>query len=108
MRNLKLFSALGCAYAALILSAPASAQNEDVAAPVAEGQPVETIAVEGDAADDDGPLRGTVTDDSDWKDIGIAIPGFATNRNAPTPANSSGTAALGKEIARVITANLRN
>ncbi len=47
---------------------------------------------------------GTLTNE----DLGIAIPAFATPSNAPTPANASGTTALGVELARVITANLRN
>ena len=69
---------------------------------------VEDVAIEGEALDEDGPLRGTVTDESDWQDLGVAIPAFATDRDAPTPANADGTRALGREIARVITANLRN
>jgi TolB protein len=89
---------------AALIAAPAAAQ--DLGAPVGEDQPVESIAVEGDSAD--GPLRGTVTDESAWSDIGIAIPAFATDRERATPANEGGTGALGREIARVITANLRN
>ncbi|OYW91676.1 MAG: hypothetical protein B7Z23_07645 [Pseudomonadales bacterium 32-61-5] len=60
------------------------------------------------AADDEGGLTGSVTDESAWQDLGIAIPSFATNANVPTPANTEGTAALGRELARVITADLRN
>ncbi|MEL7447247.1 MAG: Tol-Pal system protein TolB, partial [Pseudomonadota bacterium] len=87
-----------------VSSVSAHAQNEDLGEPVGEGGAVENIAVEGD----DGPLRTTVTDDSDWDDLGIAIPAFATDRDQPTPANADGTASLGREIARVITANLQN
>jgi TolB protein len=57
---------------------------------------------------DEGGLTGSTTDESAWADIGIAIPSFATDRNTETAANSSGTSALGTELARVITANLRN
>ena len=57
---------------------------------------------------DEGGLSLTVTDESDWQDLGIAIPAFATDRDMETPANAQGTAALGREIARVITANLRD
>ncbi|MEM7666435.1 MAG: Tol-Pal system beta propeller repeat protein TolB [Pseudomonadota bacterium] len=92
---------------AALMTVPALAQNQDLGAPVGEGGPVESVSVLG-GDDDDGPLRGTVTDESDWRDLGIAIPAFATDRDQPTPANASGTAALGSEIARVITANLQN
>ncbi len=93
---------------ATLIASPALAQDAgsaDLGEPLAEGGVVADIAIEGD---DDGPLRGTVTDESDWEDLGIAIPAFATNRDAATPANADGTSALGQEIARVITANLRN
>ncbi len=49
----------------------------------------------------------TVTADS-WNDLGIAIPAFATNADVATPANSSGTGALGTELARVVFNDLRN
>jgi TolB protein len=58
--------------------------------------------------DDEGGLTGSVTDDSAWQDLGIAIPAFATNREVPTPANSQGTTALGLELARVVFNDLRN
>ncbi len=87
------------------LATTATAQNQDLGEPVGEGGEVEGLAIE---EDDDGPLRGTVTDESDWSDIGVAIPAFAADRDQPTPANADGTAALGREVARVITANLRN
>lgn len=58
--------------------------------------------------DDVGGLTGSVTDESDWQDLGIAIPAFATNANVPTAANTEGTASLGRELARVITADLQN
>jgi len=101
--SLTLISAL-----ALLIGAPAIAQNQDLGEPLAEGGAVQPLAIGGDEAEDDGPLRGTVTDESDWRDLGIAIPAFATDRDQATPANADGTAALGREIARVITANLRN
>ncbi len=96
----KLFLLLSAA----MLASPLAAQ--DLGAPIGGDQPVEQVAVEGD--DDGGPLRGTVTDENAWSDIGIAIPAFATDRDRPTPANEAGTGALGREVARVITANLRN
>ncbi len=92
---------------AMLLAGPAYAQNEDLGEVLGDGGEVEAVAVEGEE-EDFGPLRGTVTDESDWEDLGIAIPAFATDRNRRTPANADGTEALGREIARVITANLRN
>ena len=89
---------------AALVATPLAAQ--DLGAPIPQDQQVESVAIEGEDAD--GPLRGTVTDESAWSDIGIAIPAFATDRDRPTPANEAGTGALGREVARVITANLRN
>ena len=57
---------------------------------------------------DEGGLTGSVSDEKEWQDLGIAIPAFATDANRPTPANAQGTGALGVEVARVITADLRN
>ncbi|MEM8725234.1 MAG: Tol-Pal system beta propeller repeat protein TolB [Pseudomonadota bacterium] len=92
---------------AACVAAPAIAQDTDLGEPVGEGGEVESLSISGED-EDDGPLRGTVTDESDWQDLGIAIPAFATQRDQVTPANANGTAALGREVARVITANLRN
>jgi TolB protein len=55
-----------------------------------------------------GGLSGSVSDDADWQDLGIAIPGFATNADVPTAASAGSTAALGRSVAQVITADLRN
>jgi len=94
---------------AMSLSGASQAQAQDLTEPLGEGGAVETVATEGSDEDsDEGGLVFTVTDTSDWEDLGIAIPAFATNRDAATPANADGTGALGQEIARVITANLRN
>ncbi|MEM6476263.1 MAG: Tol-Pal system beta propeller repeat protein TolB [Pseudomonadota bacterium] len=60
------------------------------------------------AQEDEGGLTGSTTDDADWQDLGIAIPAFVPDRDQPTAANANGTGALGQEIARVITSNLRN
>ncbi|MEL6877152.1 MAG: Tol-Pal system beta propeller repeat protein TolB [Pseudomonadota bacterium] len=101
MKNLKQI-----AWIALLLSTPTLAQNQDLGEPVGEGGSVETTDIGAD--DPDGPLRGTVTASGNLDDLGVAIPAFATDRERPTPANSDGTGALGREMARVITANLRN
>ncbi len=58
--------------------------------------------------DTDEGLSLTVTDESDWQDLGIAIPAFATDANVPTLANAQGTAALGRDLGRVITSDLRD
>ena len=66
------------------------------------------IAAEPVLAEEEEVLTGTVTDDSAWQDLGIAIPAFATNADQPTPAHAGGTAALGTELARVVFNDLRN
>jgi TolB protein len=88
------------------LSAPALAQQID-AAPVVPAGPAPVVTLPPPAADDGG-LTGSVSDDSAWKDLGIDIPGFATDADKPTPASAGGTAALGNAIGEVITADLRN
>ncbi len=84
----------------MMLALPLAAQ-QNTATPEVVPPPPE--ALEGE-----GGLQVTVTDESAWQDLGIAIPAFATNANVSTPANTQGTAALGLELARVITADLRN
>ena len=86
---------------ALTMAAPAVAQNQDLGEAMPEGQDVETV-------EEDGGLEVTVSYEGRLDDLGIAIPAFATDRNASTQANASGTAALGVELARVITADLKN
>ncbi|MCP5397057.1 MAG: Tol-Pal system protein TolB [Sphingomonadaceae bacterium] len=99
-------------FAALIfafsLSAPVAAQDLGERPPADSA--IESAFESGpvaDAAEEDG-LSFTVTDESEWQDLGIAIPAFATDRERPTPANANGTTALGLELARVITADLKN
>ncbi len=86
---------------ALVLSAPLAAQNQDLGQPVAEGGEVETV-------DEGEGLNVNVSYEGRLDDLGIAIPAFAADRNVPTPANANGTGALGRELARVITSDLRN
>ena len=57
---------------------------------------------------EEGGLSGAVSDDSEWQDLGIAIPAFATNADVPTPTSAGSTAALGQALAQIITADLRN
>ena len=84
------------AFGLLIAAIPAAAQD-----PGAIMQPPVTVP------DEEGGLTGSVTDDTAWQELGIAIPSFATNRDQPTPANAQGTQALGLELARVIYGDLR-
>jgi TolB protein len=77
---------------ALLFGAPLLAQQSSPAA-----QPA---AEEG--------LSGSVSDESDWQDLGIAIPAFATNADVPTATSAGSTSALGFSLAQVITANLKN
>ena len=74
-------------FALLILTfaAPLAAQDLGTAPPPEEE--VETL-------EDQGGLTGSVTDTSDWQDLGIAIAGFATERDTQTAANASGIAIL--------------
>ncbi len=53
-------------------------------------------------------LTGTVTDDSAWADLGIAIPAFPTNADVPTQASAGSTTAVGRAMAQVITSDLQN
>ncbi|MDT8280146.1 MAG: Tol-Pal system protein TolB, partial [Erythrobacter sp.] len=96
--------------AALLLTTamPATGIAQDLGAPISEDGRVETTATDASAAQAEEGISFTVTDENAWSDIGIAIPAFATDRDRPTPANADGTGALGREVARVITANLRN
>jgi TolB protein len=55
-----------------------------------------------------GGLSGTVTDESDWQDLGIAITTFATDQDVPTQASPGSTARVGREVAGIIASNLRN
>ena len=88
------------------LATPASARQGD--APPAAPAPTVTGQPASGAPPVDQGLTGSVTDDSAWQDLGIDIPAFATDADRPTPANASGTAALGAAIADVITADLKN
>jgi len=95
----------GAAFAIALMAVPAAAQV--VPSPAPQPLPPSPSALPAQAAPEEG-LNVVVTDESEWQDLGIAIPAFATNRDVPTPANSQGTAALGVELARVIYNDLRN
>ena len=86
---------------ALVASAPLVAQDLGEAVP--ESGAVETFMT---PPPETREIR--ITDESVWQDLGIAIAAFVPDRDQPTPANANGTGALGRDIANVITANLRN
>ena len=85
------------------IAAPLAAQ--DLAAPEPEGG---EVVVAEEIGEDDGGLTGDVQVEGQYEEARIAIPAFAADRDVPTAANSAGTAALGIELARVITADLQN
>jgi len=84
--------------ALVAISAPAFAQRVPGASASAAG-PAEPV--------DEG-LSGSVTDESEWQDLGIAIPAFPTNAMLPTAADGGNTEALGRNLARVIYGDLKN
>lgn len=84
----------------LMLTAALPLAAQDLGQKPPSDTPVETTEEEG--------LSGSVSFEGNLEDLGIAIPTFATDRNAPTPANASGTAALGRELAQVVFNDLKN
>lgn len=86
------------------IAAPAYAQAQLLPPSAAPAPAASTPA----APHDDGGLTGSVTDDNAWQDLGIAIPTFATDQAVPTSADGGNTAALGKNLARVIYNDLKN
>ena len=90
---------------ALVLAAPLAAQTASPA-PTITAAPAGTPAVA--PAPDEGGLTGSVSDETPWQDLGIAIPAFPTDADKPTQASAGSTAALGKAMAQVVTADLRN
>ena len=88
----------------LLFAAPLAAQEQAPPPPQAAPQQSQPSVV---LPEEDAGLSVTVTDETAWQDLGIAIPSFATDREQPTPANSQGTTALGHELARVVYNDLR-
>lgn len=56
----------------------------------------------------DEGLTGSVSDENEWQDLGIAIPSFPTNASVATAAEGGNTEALGRNVARVVFNDLRN
>ena len=92
---------------ALLIASPVLAQNEDLGTAPPVGGEVETVPTPGDG-DEDGGLSVNVSFEGSLDDLQLAIPAFAAERDVATAANAQGTAALGAELARVITADLQN
>lgn len=84
---------------AFILAAPVLAQTVPAPTPAPPTAPTPT---------DTGGLTGSVSDESDWQDLGIAIPAFATNADAPTQTSAGSTTSLGTALAQVITSDLKD
>lgn len=84
-----------------LLATPAWSQNQDLG----ERPPQDGAVV---ATDEEEGLSVDVSYEGNLEDLGIAIPAFATDRDAATPANTAGTGALGLEMARVINNDLKN
>ncbi|MCJ2186633.1 Tol-Pal system beta propeller repeat protein TolB [Novosphingobium beihaiensis] len=80
----------------LLLAVSSAALAQDAAPPA---QP-EAQASEG--------LEVTVSDDSEWQDLGIAITVFATDADVPTRTNAGSTSALGRALSSVVAADLKN
>ncbi|MGZ3247231.1 MAG: Tol-Pal system beta propeller repeat protein TolB [Croceibacterium sp.] len=91
------------AFALLAFSVAAGAQQNASSPP-----PVPATATNQAGKSGDQGLTFTVTDESAWQNLQVAVPAFATDREAPTPANSQGTTALGLELSRVIYNDLKN
>ncbi len=85
-------------------SAAALAQSAPPVQPMPEAAPAAPAA----PVDEDGGLQVTVSDDSDWQDLGIAITTFATDADVPTGTNAGSTAALGRALSQVVAADLKN
>ncbi len=79
---------------ALVAALPAFAQSPaspaEPALPVSEG------------------IEVTVSDDAEWQDLGIAITTFATDQDVTTRASAGSTAQIGRQVAEIISADLRN
>lgn len=78
-----------------------------VPALVAAQQTTLSSSTAAQASADEG-LTGSVSDENEWQDLGIAIPSFPTNASVATAAEGGNTEALGRNVARVVFNDLRN
>lgn len=88
-----------------LIASPLVAQGQNPNQDLGERLPQDGAVVETDEGEG---LSGSVSFEGRLEDLGIAIPAFATDRDAPTPASSAGTSALGLEMARIINNDLKN
>ncbi|MGB3740427.1 MAG: Tol-Pal system beta propeller repeat protein TolB [Pontixanthobacter sp.] len=94
-----------CAIATLCAGWAPAAYAQNAADRIEPDTAVETAFEE---TSQEGLSGGEVINELAMQDLGIAIPRFATDRDVATPANASGTAALGNELARVVFGDLKN
>ena len=90
----------------MLLLAPLFAAFAALAAPLA-AQPASQPAAS-PPAEEGGLTGGSVSDENDWQDLGIAITDFATDADLATGTNAGSTAQLGRSLSRIIAGNLRN
>lgn len=79
-----------------------------VALAQAQQLPASSASQAAQPAADAGGLTGSVTDESEWQDLGIAIPAFPTDASVATAAEGGNTEALGRNLARVVYNDLKN
>jgi TolB protein len=91
---------------ALGATAPVAAQDGPLVPLPQQTRP--QAAAPAEEVADDGGLTGSVSDESEWQDLGIAITTFATDRDVPTQTNAGSTAQLGRAISQVIASDLKN
>lgn len=96
-------STFAVALSLTVLAVPLAAQQAAKPKPAAAPSAAASAA----APADEG-LTGSVTDESEWQDLGIAIPTFPTNEMLPTAADGGNTEALGRNLARVVYGDLKN
>ena len=75
---------------------------------LAQAQPQPQPPSSASASGDQQVLTGSVTDDSAWRDLGIAIPSFPTDQSVATGADGGNTEALGRNLARVVYNDLKD
>ena len=81
-----------------LVSLPAIVAAQQASLPASSARQVAT---------DEG-LTGSVSDENEWQDLGIAIPAFPTNEVVETAADGGNTEALGRNVARVVYNDLKN
>ncbi len=90
----------------MLLLSPLFAAFAALAAPLA-AQPVPPPAAS-PPAEEGGLTGGSVSDENDWQDLGIAITDFATDADVATSTTAGSTAQLGRGLSRIVAGNLRN